>query len=101
MARLPLARCPQTRRAPHPRTIERGDACAAEADGVWTEGFDAWLEVLRVLPRLRPLAWALSHWPFTALGPVFYRQLAKRRYQLFGIPPPCDEAGVCQVHIRK
>ncbi|MGI9108111.1 MAG: thiol-disulfide oxidoreductase DCC family protein [Pyrinomonadaceae bacterium] len=72
-----------------------------KATGVWAEGFHAWLEVLGVLPRLRRLAWALSCWPLTALGPVFYRQLAKRRYQLFGIPPPCDEAGVCQIHTRK
>ena len=67
-------------------------------DGAWSRGFFAWIEVLRVLPRFRPLASLLARWPFTALGPVLYRQLARRRYQLFGIPPPCDESGVCQLH---
>jgi len=90
------------RAAPHTREqLSAAMHVRRKTDGTWTEGFYAWLEVLRVLPRLRPLAWVLSHWPFTALGPIFYRQLAKRRYQLFGIPPPCDEVGVCQVHIRK
>jgi predicted DCC family thiol-disulfide oxidoreductase YuxK len=69
-----------------------------KADGAWAKGFFAWIEVLRLLPRLRWLARLFSRWPFTALGPIFYRQLAKRRYQLFGIPPPCDAAGVCQLH---
>ena len=69
-----------------------------KGDGAWSKGFFAWIEVLRVLPRFRWLAWLFARWPFTALGPVFYRQLARRRYQLFGIPPPCDETGVCQLH---
>ncbi len=69
-----------------------------KADGAWSKGFFAWIEVLRLLPGFRWLAWLFSRWPFTALGPVFYRQLAKRRYQLFGIPPPCDAAGVCRIH---
>lgn len=69
-----------------------------KTDGVWAKGFFAWIEVLRQLPRLRWLARLFARWPFTSVGPVFYRQLARRRYQLFGIPPPCDEAGVCQLH---
>jgi predicted DCC family thiol-disulfide oxidoreductase YuxK len=69
-----------------------------KADGAWAKGFFSWIEVLRLLPRLRWLAWLFSRWPFTALGPVLYRHLAKRRYQLFGIPPPCDAAGVCRIH---
>ncbi|HYP00282.1 MAG TPA: DUF393 domain-containing protein [Pyrinomonadaceae bacterium] len=67
-------------------------------DGTWAKGFFAWIEVLRVLPSFRWLAGLLARWPFTALGPVLYRQLARRRYQLFGIPPPCDDKGVCHLH---
>jgi len=67
-------------------------------DGRWSAGFYAWLEVMRVLPRWRFLAPLLSIWPFTALGRLFYRWLAKRRYKLFGIPPPCDPEGVCTLH---
>ncbi|HEV2707894.1 MAG TPA: DUF393 domain-containing protein [Pyrinomonadaceae bacterium] len=67
-------------------------------DGTWSKGFAAWIDVLGVLPRLRWLARVLSVWPFTRLGPIFYRNLARRRYQLFGIPPPCDPEGVCSLH---
>ena len=67
-------------------------------DGRWSAGYKAWLEVMRVLPRWRFLAPLLSVWPFTALGRLFYRWLATRRYKLFGIPPPCDADGVCALH---
>ena len=68
------------------------------ANGRWSAGFKAWLEVMRVLPRWRFLAPLLSIWPFTALGRLVYRWLARRRYKLFGIPPPCDPEGVCTLH---
>ena len=68
------------------------------ANGRWSAGFKAWLEVMRVLPRWRIIVPLLSIWPFTALGKLFYRWLAKRRYKLFGIPPPCDPEGVCTLH---
>lgn len=67
-------------------------------DGRWFGGFAAWIEVARVLPRWRWLAPILSVWPFTRLGPRFYNWLAKRRYKLFGIPPPCDSGSVCALH---
>lgn len=90
------------RAAPHAHK-ELADAMHVrrKADGAWSRGYRAWLEVLRVLPRLKWLAWLLSLWPFAALGPVFYRQVARRRYRLFGIPPPCDDSGVCQLHTGK
>jgi predicted DCC family thiol-disulfide oxidoreductase YuxK len=68
------------------------------AGGSWSAGYNAWLEVMRVLPRWRYLAPLLSIWPFTALGRVLYRQVATRRYKLFGAPPPCDASGVCSLH---
>jgi predicted DCC family thiol-disulfide oxidoreductase YuxK len=68
------------------------------ADGSWSAGYKAWLEVMRVLPRWRYLTPLLSVWPFTSLGRFFYRQLATRRYKLFGVPPPCDPNGVCSLH---
>jgi len=70
-------------------------------DGVWRKGYWAWLEVLKVLPRWRRLVPVLELWPFSALGPALYRLIAKRRYSIFGIPPPCDETGVCQLHTKK
>jgi predicted DCC family thiol-disulfide oxidoreductase YuxK len=68
------------------------------ADGSWAAGYMAWMEVMKVLPRWRFLAPLLSVWPFTSLGRFFYRQLATRRYKLFGVPPPCDASGVCSLH---
>jgi predicted DCC family thiol-disulfide oxidoreductase YuxK len=67
-------------------------------DGGWSAGYGAWLDVMRVLPRWRIVAPLISIWPFTFLGRLFYRQLASRRYQLFGVPPPCDTDGVCSLH---
>jgi predicted DCC family thiol-disulfide oxidoreductase YuxK len=71
---------------------------ARTPDGRWSAGYQAWVEVIRVLPAWRWLAPVLSVWPFTRLGPVFYRWLAARRYKLFGVPPPCDPHGVCTLH---
>lgn len=68
------------------------------SDGRWSAGYQAWLEVMRLLPRWRYLVPLLSIWPFTFLGRVFYRWLATRRYKLFGAPPPCDAKGVCSLH---
>jgi predicted DCC family thiol-disulfide oxidoreductase YuxK len=70
-------------------------------DGTWRRGYDAWLAVLDVLPGRRWLARVLSVPPFTWLGPHAYKLIAKRRYQLFGVPPPCDDSGVCAVHAKK
>ncbi len=66
--------------------------------GRWSKGYFAWIAVIRVLPRWRWLAPILSVWPFTSIGPIFYRWLAKRRYTLFGVPPPCDPTSVCKLH---
>lgn len=84
-----------------PYTFERMDAemhTRRLADGHWAAGYESWIEVIRVLPRWKWLAPVLSTWPFTALGPGLYRALAKRRYALFGVPPPCEGEGVCALH---
>ncbi len=86
------------RAAPHTREEMAENMHARTADGRWSTGYLAWIEVIRVLPRWRWLVPILSVWPLTKLGPVFYRWLAKRRYTLFGVPPPCDAGGVCQPH---
>ena len=84
--------------APHTREEMAEEMHARTPDGRWTKGYFAWIEVIRLLPRWKWLAPILSVWPFTTLGPVFYRWLAKRRYTLFGVPPPCDASGVCKLH---
>ena len=89
------------RAAPHTRTQLGDEMHVRLPDGTWARGYDAWVEVIGVLPRWRWLKGPLAGWPFTSLGPFLYRQLAKRRYQIFGVPPPCDDAGVCSIHAKK
>jgi predicted DCC family thiol-disulfide oxidoreductase YuxK len=85
------------RAAPHTRD-EMAEEMHARVANRWSKGYFAWIEVIRVLPRWRWLAPILCLWPFTKLGPMCYRWLAKRRYTLFGVPPPCDASGLCQLH---
>jgi predicted DCC family thiol-disulfide oxidoreductase YuxK len=86
------------RAAPHTRAELAAEMHAHLAGGKWCKGYFAWIEVIRVLPRWAWLAPVMSVWPFTTLGPIGYQWLAARRYTLFGIPPPCDASGVCQLH---
>ena len=71
---------------------------ARRGDGMWAAGYRAVVEIMRVLPRWRVLAPILSLWPLTWAGKHFYRWLARRRYTMFGAPPPCDADGVCSLH---
>ena len=86
------------RAAPRTREEMAVEMHARTADGRWSKGYFAWIEVVHVLPRWKWLVTILLVWPFTKLGPIFYRWLAKRRYTLFGVPPPCDAGGVCRLH---
>lgn len=91
----------QRRAAPHTFAELVEEMYVRRADGGWSKGFSGWIELLRVLPRWSWLARVLALWPFKSVGPVFYRWLARRRYTLFGIPPPCDASGVCSLHQKK
>jgi predicted DCC family thiol-disulfide oxidoreductase YuxK len=86
------------RAAPHTREAMAEEMHVRLPDGRWSRGYAAWIEVTRVLPRWKWLAPIMSVRPFTRLGPIFYRWLAARRYTLFGVPPPCDANGACQLH---
>ncbi|MGH9940767.1 MAG: thiol-disulfide oxidoreductase DCC family protein [Pyrinomonadaceae bacterium] len=89
----------QRRAAPHtPAELAAQMYVRRKSDGVWEKGYQAWLEVLKVLPRWSWLGRVLARQPFAALGPVLYRNVARRRYTLFGTPPPCDPSGVCSLH---
>jgi predicted DCC family thiol-disulfide oxidoreductase YuxK len=86
------------RAAPRTREEMANEMHTHTVNGGWSKGYFAWIEVIRVLPRWKWLVPIMSVWPFTKLGPVFYGWLAARRYTLFGVPPPCDAGGVCQLH---
>jgi predicted DCC family thiol-disulfide oxidoreductase YuxK len=90
------------RAAPHtPQELAAEMHVRRQKDGAWRKGYWAWLEVLGVLPHWRWLVPVLAAWPLRALGPGFYRFIAGRRYTLFGVPPPCDESGICQLHTNQ
>ncbi|MEJ7616743.1 MAG: DUF393 domain-containing protein [Pyrinomonadaceae bacterium] len=80
--------------------VEMGDEMYVRrlSDHGWAKGFDAWLEILRVLPMFwKFVGRVLRLRPLSALGPYVYRWVAAHRYTLFGVPPPCDASGVCSL----
>jgi predicted DCC family thiol-disulfide oxidoreductase YuxK len=93
-------RDPETlkRAAPHTFDELNTEMYVKTREGDWFKGYFAWIEVIRRLPALSWLAPLLSLWPIRVLGPVFYRNLASRRYSIFGIPPPCSPDGACKLH---
>lgn len=71
-------------------------------NGRWATGFAACLEILGVLaPGWRLIGRLLGAWPLRLAGPLLYKFIAKRRYSLFGIPPPCDPDGACSLRAAK
>src|ERR1700682_2976827 len=77
------------RAAPHTREEMAEEMHTRTADGRWSKGYFAWIEVIRVLPRWKWLSPILSVWPFTKFGPIFYGWLAARRYTVFCVSPFC------------
>src|SRR3954465_5029371 len=78
---------------------------ALTLDGRWSEGYFAWIEVLKVLPRWRWLGKLLGFVPFRWIGPPLYRLIARNRYRApnlllrwMGAPPPCPPEGSCPAH---
>ena len=67
-------------------------------DGRWAAGFQAWTEILRVLPGLAWLGWLLGKPPLRWLGPSAYRWVARHRDLLPGAPAPCNRVR-CDVTI--
>jgi predicted DCC family thiol-disulfide oxidoreductase YuxK len=59
-------------------------------EGKWLRGFEAWLALLRVLPKLAWLGRIASLPPLRWLGPPVYSFIARHRYSLPGAPPRCE-----------
>jgi predicted DCC family thiol-disulfide oxidoreductase YuxK len=59
-------------------------------EGAWLRGFDAWLALLRVLPKLSWLSRIASLPPLRWIGPPVYRFIARHRYRLPGAPARCE-----------
>ena len=58
--------------------------------GKWLRGFEAWLAVLKVLPKLVWLGRIASLPPLRWLGPAVYGFIARHRYSLPGAPARCE-----------
>ena len=76
--------------APYPRADLDREMHVRTPDGKWLKGFEAWIAVLRALPKLAWLGWIAGAAPLRWLGPGFYRFVARHRYSLPGVPPRCD-----------
>jgi predicted DCC family thiol-disulfide oxidoreductase YuxK len=76
--------------APFPRTELDEEMHVRTPEGVWLKGFEAWLALLRVLPRLAWLGRLASMPPVRWAGPYAYAFIARHRYSLPGAPARCD-----------
>jgi predicted DCC family thiol-disulfide oxidoreductase YuxK len=59
-------------------------------EGKWLRGFEAWLALLRVLPKLVWLGRIAGLPPLRWLGPPLYAFVARHRYSLPGAPTRCE-----------
>jgi predicted DCC family thiol-disulfide oxidoreductase YuxK len=75
---------------PFPRSDLDQEMHLRTPEGKWLRGFEAWLALLRVLPRLAWLGWIAGLPPLRWLGPPFYRFIARHRYSLPGAPARCE-----------
>ena len=67
--------------------------------GEWLKGFEAWLALLRVLPKLAWLGRFASMPPMRWIGPYVYAFIARHRYSLPGAPARC-ETDTCAIPER-
>ena len=58
--------------------------------GTWLRGFDAWVAILRVLPKFAWLGRIAGMPPLRWLGPSIYGFIARHRYSLPGAPAHCE-----------
>jgi predicted DCC family thiol-disulfide oxidoreductase YuxK len=76
--------------SPFPRNVLDQEMHMRTPEGKWLRGFEAWLVLLRVLPRLAWLGWIAGLWPFHWLGAPLYGFIGRHRYSLPGAPAPCE-----------
>jgi predicted DCC family thiol-disulfide oxidoreductase YuxK len=76
--------------APFPRADLDQEMHMRTPEGKWLRGFEAWLALLRVLPKLVWLGRIAGLPPLRWLGPPLYAFVARHRYSLPGAPPRCE-----------
>jgi predicted DCC family thiol-disulfide oxidoreductase YuxK len=77
--------------APFPRDELDNEMHVRTPEGAWLKGFEAWLAVLRSLPRLAWLGRLASMPPMRWIGPSAYAFIARHRYSLPGAPARCED----------
>jgi len=82
--------------APFPRAALDSEMHVRTPDGKWFKGFEAWLVLLRALPRLAWLGRIAGMPPVRWIGPSLYAFIARHRYQLPGAPKRC-ESDTCSI----
>jgi predicted DCC family thiol-disulfide oxidoreductase YuxK len=75
--------------APFPRAELDREMHVRTPEGVWLRGFEAWVVILRVLPKLTWLGRLAALPPVRWIGPAIYRFVANHRYSIPGAPPRC------------
>jgi predicted DCC family thiol-disulfide oxidoreductase YuxK len=86
--------------APFPRAALDSEMHLLTPDGKWLRGFDAWLAILKVLPKFAWLGGIAALPPFRWLGPPLYGFIARHRYRLPGAPARC-ESDTCALPARR
>jgi predicted DCC family thiol-disulfide oxidoreductase YuxK len=76
--------------APFPRAELDQEMHMRTPDGRWLRGFEAWLALMLVLPKLVWLGRIASLPPLRWLGPLVYGFIARHRYSLPGAPARCE-----------
>lgn len=76
--------------APFPRAQLDNAMHVRTPEGAWLKGFEAWLALMCVLPRLRWLGRFASMPPMRWIGPYAYDFIARHRYSLPGAPKRCE-----------
>lgn len=76
--------------APFPRADLDAEMHLRLPNGTWLKGFEAWLALLRVLPKLAWIGWMAGLPPLRWIGPSIYAFIARHRYSLPGAPSRCD-----------
>jgi predicted DCC family thiol-disulfide oxidoreductase YuxK len=76
--------------APFSRAALDAEMHVRTPDGAWLKGFEAWLALLRVLPKLAWLGLFASMPPMRWVGPYAYAFIARHRYSLPGAPARCE-----------
>jgi predicted DCC family thiol-disulfide oxidoreductase YuxK len=82
---------------PFPRADLDREMHIRTPEGEWLRGFEAWLALMRILPKLAWIGRIAGLPPLRWLGPSLYRFVARHRYSLPGAPVRC-ETDTCALH---